>query len=417
MARLEGLRIRNYRALRDVTLGRLWNKRDLAPLTPMTVVIGKNGAGKSSLFDAFSFLGDCLRVGVEEACDLRDRGGFHRLRSHGVNEPIEFELYYREGANARPISYELTINLDKSGRPYVQGERLRQRLKGQSYGRPYSFLYRWEDWGKVWAGKESCASEITENTLEERINREDPDSVPFSLADQRRLGIMTYGSLKEHERIALFRNFLEGWYLSYFSPNAAREISKAGPQRHLDEAGKNLGNVVQFLEREHRPQLKRILERIAKKIPGIEGIETYRDEISKNLSLLFRCTGFSEPFTHYQMSDGTLKVFAYLLLLEDPAPPPFVCIEEPENGLYHKLLELLVGEFRQYAEKGGTQLFATTHQPYFVDALTPEEVWVLEKGRDGFSTVTRASQIPIVSSMAQEFPLGGLWYSDYLDAR
>ena len=37
------------------------------------------------------------------------------------------------------------------------------------------------------------------------------------------------------------------------------------------------------------------------------------------------------------MSDGTLKVFAYLLLLEDPSPPPFLCIEEPENGLYHKL--------------------------------------------------------------------------------
>ncbi|MEO5348040.1 MAG: AAA family ATPase [Magnetococcus sp. YQC-3] len=417
MARLEGVRIRNYRALRDITLGRLWNRRELEPLTPMTVVIGKNGTGKSSLFDAFSFLGDCLRVGVEEACDLRERGGFHRLRAHGIQEPIAFELYYREGSNARPITYELTINADKSGRPYVQGERLRQRLKGQAYGRPYSFLYRWEEWGKVWAGKENYANDATENDLEERIQSEDPDSVPLALTDRRRLGIVTLGSLKEHPRITQFRNFLEGWYLSYFSPNAAREISKAGPQRHLDAAGKNLGNVVQFLEREHKARLKRILERIARKIPGIEGIETYRDKISDNLSLLFRCTGFDDSFTHYQMSDGTLKVFAYLLLLEDPSPPPFVCIEEPENGLYHKLLERLATEFRQYAEKGSTQLFVTTHQPYLLDALTPEEVWILEKGGNGFSTVTRASEIDNVRNMAAEFPLGGLWYSDYLDAR
>ena len=120
------------------------------------------------------------------------------------------------------------------------------------------------------------------------------------------------------------------------------------------------------------------------------------------------------------MSDGTLKVFAYLLLLEDPNPPPFLCIEEPENGLYHKLLETLAGEFRTHASgsKGGSQVFVTTHQPYFVDALNPEEVWVLEKGEDGFSTICRASSDPIVKNMVDEgLPLGGLWYSDYLDAR
>lgn len=419
MARLEGVRIKNYRALRDVTLGKLWNTQNVAPLTPMTVVIGKNGVGKSSLFDAFGFLGDALRVGVEEACDLRERGGFHRLRSHHVTEPIEFELYYREGSHSRPITYELAIDVDPSGRPYVQKERLRQRRQGQSRGRPYSFLYLWEGEGVVWAGQERYASNHDDEPLHRVVHREDSDSLPVALTDKRKLGIVTLGALKEHPRITAFREFLEGWSLSYFSPNAAREISKAGPQRHLDESGKNLGNVVQFLERDQKSRLQNILKRIAKKIPGIEGIRTHRDEISKNLYLLFYCEGFKEPFTHDQMSDGTLKVFAYLLLLEDPSPPSFLCVEEPENGIYHKLLEILAGEFRHYAEKGGTQLFATTHQPYFVDALEPEEVWVLEKGADGFSTVKRASQDPFVCQAVKEerLPLGGLWYSDYLDAR
>jgi predicted ATPase len=120
------------------------------------------------------------------------------------------------------------------------------------------------------------------------------------------------------------------------------------------------------------------------------------------------------------MSDGTLKVFAYLLLLEDPSPPPFLCVEEPENGLYHKLLETLAKEFREHASNktSGSQIFVTTHQPYFVDALSPKEVWILEKGADGFSIINRASDDPIVDNLVKEgLLLGGLWYSDYLDAR
>ena len=133
---------------------------------------------------------------------------------------------------------------------------------------------------------------------------------------------------------------------------------------------------------------------------------------------MFNDRGFEDPFFAQQMSGGTLKMFAYLLLLEDPTPPPFLCIEEPENGLYHKLLESLAGEFREHAtgRKGGSQVFVTTHQPYFVDALEPKEIWILEKGADGFSTIRSANNDPIVRNMVAEgLPLGGLWYSDYLD--
>jgi predicted ATPase len=107
-------------------------------------------------------------------------------------------------------------------------------------------------------------------------------------------------------------------------------------------------------------------------------------------------------------------------LLEDPDPPPFICIEEPENGLYHKLLESLAQEFRTHAtgKRNAPQIFVTTHQPYFVDALSPEEVWILEKGCDGYSTIRRVSNFDIVKNLVAEgLPLGGLWYSDYLDAR
>jgi predicted ATPase len=105
-------------------------------------------------------------------------------------------------------------------------------------------------------------------------------------------------------------------------------------------------------------------------------------------------------------------------MLSDPSPPPFICIEEPENGLYHKLLEVLAGQFRTHVteRKNKSQLFITTHQPYFVDALEPDEVWILEKGEDGFSKIHRASENPVIQGLVDEgLPLGALWYSDYLE--
>jgi len=61
MAKIEGFRVKNFRVLKEITLGRLWTRQQRAPLTPLTVVIGKNGVGKSTLFDAFGFLADCLK--------------------------------------------------------------------------------------------------------------------------------------------------------------------------------------------------------------------------------------------------------------------------------------------------------------------------------------------------------------------
>ena len=89
------------------------------PLSPLTAVIGKNGSGKSTLFDAFGFLADCINMGVEAACDQEQRGGFERMRSLGVREPIRFEVYYREGLDQQPISYWVAIDIDQTGRPFV----------------------------------------------------------------------------------------------------------------------------------------------------------------------------------------------------------------------------------------------------------------------------------------------------------
>ncbi len=418
MARIEGFRIKNFKVLKDVTLG-CWLGEQIQPLTPMTAVIGKNGVGKSALFDAFGFLADALKSGVEEACDARGRGGFKKLRTQGQTGPIEFQVSYREPENAWPINYRIDIDADESGRPYVSKERM---LEDRGNNLPLAFLFLQEGRGLVWKGSKAVG-QVDETAEGFEIfklfqNKKPKDAEFVELEDRRKLGIATLGALKQHPRISAFRRFIEGWYLSYFTPDAARSLPLAGPQNRLNIHGDNLGNVVQFMEREHPQRFQAVLENIAGKIPGIDKIDTERTSDGR-LLLRFNDKGFQDPFYAQQVSDGTLKVFAYLLLLEDPSPPPFLCIEEPENGLYHKLLETLANEFREHADAhGGSQVFITTHQPYLVNALEPDEVWILEKGADGFSTIRRASDDSIVNNMVAEgLPLGGLWYSDYFDER
>ena len=429
---IEGIRIQNYRVLKDITLGGLWNTPNVAPLTPISVVIGKNGVGKSSLIDAFGFLADCLKLGVEEACDQRGRGGFDRICSQGSFDPIEFMVFYREEPESQLIIYDLVVDKDESGRPFVSQEILSQYDDRRDNAQHFYFLILDNGKGVTWAGDddglqilEGLAAGIDIQGLSERViedqetanNDNGPEIV--HLQDNRKLGIATLGALSQHPRISAFREFIEGWYLSYFTPDAARSLPLAGPQRRLSIHGDNLANVVQYMEREHPDEFDSILNKIAARVPGIDKIDAKRTEDGR-LLLRFNDRGFEDPFYAQQMSDGTLKLFAYLLLMEDPNPPPFICIEEPENGLYHKLLEILAAEFRAHAtgQPNSPQIFITTHQPYLVDALTPEEVWVLEKQDDGFATIRRASDDPIVKAMADEgLPLGSLWYSDYLDRR
>lgn len=408
-----------------MSLGRVWKRRE-PPLTPMTVVIGKNGVGKSTLFDAFGFLSDCLRFGVEDACGVRGPRGFNNILSNGEKGPIAFEVYYRENDKARPIIYELSIDLDKSGRPFVLKERLSEvvRLKKIRKVLKSPFLLLKNGKGKVWKGKMKGRGTDTEDdgpdpSVESaRIcgsEEESGEPETVELDDSRKLGISTLGSLKQHPRISAFRRFVEEWHLSYFTPDAARSLPLAGHHEHLNVRGDNLANVLQFMESEHPERFRTIVRNIAKKIPGINKIRT-KETIDGRLLIRFSDKGFRQPFYAQHVSDGTLKLLSYLVLLEDPNPPPFLCVEEPENGLYHKLLESLAMEFREHATD--TQVFITTHQPYFVNGLNPEEVWILEKGPAGFSTIQRASENSTVTSLVdQELPLGGLWYSDYLDAR
>lgn len=414
MAILEGIQIQNFRALRDVTLGKTLYEKEQGALPRLVTVIGANGSGKSSLLDALGFLGDCLAAGVESACDKAHRGGFEKIRTKGSTDPIKFEVRFKVTATDRPISYSLHIDADAQGRAQVVYERLRQRRKGQKHGQPWSFLELTNGDGYAWSGTEGY--EPGTGSGEPLSISESSERVPVKMKDREVLGIATLGTLANHERIVAFREFLTGWYLSYFVPELARKPTTAGADSHLDRTGENLSRFLQFIERKNPDGFALALTRISKKIPGVLEIKS-RIESDRRLLLEFTTEGFSTPFYQQDMSDGTLKMLAYLLLMEDPSPAPLIGIEEPENGLHHQLLTALAAEFKAYAAQAkGPQLLVTTHSPNFVDALTPEEVWLLDKNSEGFSTLTRAADITGIRDLYEEgLSMGSLWYSNHFE--
>lgn len=166
--------------------------------------------------------------------------------------------------------------------------------------------------------------------------------------------------------------------------------------------------------RENRSDFEKTLKDIQTKIPGIIRIEPTKMP-NGQMVLQFWEKGFKEPFFSQKMSDGTLKLFAYYLLLHEKNPRQLVFIEEPENGLYHRFLETLAEEMRKNVGTGySKQLFVTTHSPFFVNSLLPEDVWVLQKGEDGFSTAKRASDYKFVKELSEEgVEVGNLWYDKY----
>lgn len=404
MGKIEGIAIKNYGSLRDVTLGKTLSKQTAAPLSNMTTIIGPSGNGKSTIADVFGFIADCMESDVEAACDANNRGGFDQIRAQGVTDAIHFELYYRESSNTRPITYELSIDLDKTGRPYVKEERLRQRVEKRGW--PRSFLYLQDGSGYAFEGNDGGQDEETGSI--------EGTKVPVELSDNRKLGVVTLGAMKQYSRIEKFLKFLQSWYLCYFTPDAARTIQTSAPQPYLDRIGSNLNNVAQYMFRENKSAFIKTLRDIQSKLPGIEKITPLKMP-NGQIVLQFWEKGFDEPFFSPKMSDGTLKLFAYYLLLHENNPRQLVFIEEPENGLYHHYLADLAEEMRKSAGTGySKQLFITTHSPFFANSLPPEDVWVLKKEENGFSTARRASEYEFVQELTAEgVSVGDLWYDKY----
>jgi predicted ATPase len=376
-ARIEYLRVQNYRALRDV---------ELRNITPLTVLLGPNGSGKSTIFDVFAFLSECFESGLRRAWDRRGRA--KELKTRGSEGPLVIEIKYREPGYS-PITYHLAID-ERRGAPVVVEEWL-QWTRG-SQGKPFRFLNYKEGQGQAISGE---SPDIAATRLD--IPLKSPDLI----------AVNALGQFADHPRVATLRDFITGWYVSYFSVDETRGQPEAGPQERLSRTGDNVANVIQYLAEQHPERLETIFEVLRQRVPRVERVlaEAMPDG---RLLLQIKDAPFEHPVLARFASDGTLKMLAYLVLLYDPNPPPFIGIEEPENFLHPRLLQELAEECRKASERG--QLLVTTHSPFFVNALRPEEVRVLYRDQGGYTHAVRAADIKGVPQfMAAGAQLGHLW--------
>jgi predicted ATPase len=234
--------------------------------------------------------------------------------------------------------------------------------------------------------------------------------VPLNSPDL--LAVNALGQFAEHPRVAALREFITGWYVSYLSADGARGQPEAGPQERLTRSGDNLANVIQYLTERHPMQLELVFQVLRQRVPRIERVLA-EQMADGRLLLQIKDAPFSHPVLARFASDGTLKLLAYLVLLYDPQPPPFIGIEEPENFLHPRLLPELAEECRQASARA--QLLVTTHSPFFLNALRPDEIRVLWRDASGYTQVVRAADIPGIPEFIQEgASMGHLWMEGHL---
>lgn len=383
--KLESIRLKNFKAFKDA---------ELTNLPRMCVLVGANGTGKSTLFNVFGFLKDAITENVHVALTRLGGGrGFQEARSRNTDGPIAIELKFRTDDESPLITYYLEINA-KNGAPYVERELLKYR-RG-SKGQPWHFL----DFSN---GQGLAVTNEPDKVQEEKdLKREEQ-----TLKSPDTLAVKGLAQFQKFPAAMALGELISNWHVSDFHIQRARPEQEAGHAEHLSTQGENLALVTEFLYKRHRPVFDRIIAQLAKRVPGISRVDAKTTEEGRVL-LRFQDGSFEDPFLARHVSDGTIKMFAYLVLLYDPRPHPLLCVEEPENQLYPKLLMELAEEFRAYARRGG-QVFISTHSPDFLNACKLEEVYWLVK-ENGYTTVRRASDDEQVTAyMNDGDQMGYLW--------
>ncbi len=358
---IERICLKNFKSFKDVTIKNM---------PSFMVVVGANGTGKTTLFDVFGFLRDCLTYNVKKA--LQTRGGFKELLSRDAREKqIDIEIKFRlEIAGVgRLVTYRLSITEEK-GRPLVKREIL--RYKRGPYGSPYHFLDFAKGQGTAINNEEDF------NLPDHALKRE---SITLDAPDL--LAIKGLGQFSRFKAASAFRQLIEHWQVSDFHIDVARgSKDSTGYDDHLSITGDNLQLVARNIKDNHPEIFKHIKQAMQRRVPGIADIQTLDTEDGR-LLLSFQDGAFKDPFIDRYVSDGTIKMFAYLVLLYDPKPHPLLCVEEPENQLYPTLLWELAEEFRAYARRGG-QVCVSTHSPDLLNAAQLEEVFWLTK-KEGYT--------------------------------
>ncbi len=382
---IESIRLKNFKSFQDA---------EMLDIPRFCVIVGANGSGKSTLFSVFEFLREALASNVHTAlAKLGGSRGFNEVRSRGATGSIDIEIKFRENDNAPLVTYFLSVG-EKEGRPIVAREILKYR-RG-SGGQPWHFLDFSNGEG------EAVTNEVENVTDVKQLDREQQ-----KLRSPDILAVKGLAQFERFPAVMALGTLIENWHISDFHISRARPEQEAGYAEHLSREGENLSLVTEYLHSRHLPIFQKVLKKLTERVPGITSVDSKTTEEGRVL-LRFQDGAFEDPFLARYVSDGTIKMFAYLVLLYDPEPHPLLCVEEPENQLYPNLLWELAEEFRSYAERGG-QVFVSSHSPDFLNAVHLDEVYWLVKDQGRTKIIRARDDKQIAAFIAEGDQMGYLW--------
>lgn len=374
---LKSISIRNYKSIAecDVNLGRL------------TLLVGRNGSGKSNFLDALRFVTESLETSVDHA--LRDRGGITAVRristGHSRNFYIGLQLHLQDQA----IDYNFEIGSQPKGGFVVKSE----QLKVLSYSGEVRHHY-----------------EVNEG----HVSKSSEETLPPASAD--RLFLVVAAGLPQF-RPAYDAMQAMGFY--NLNPEQMKEIQKPDAGQLLDRDGSNLASVLARLEEDNPAMIARIQEYLSLIVPDITGFNRISVGHHETLEFHQRVKGSQHPwkFLAGSMSDGTMRALGILTaamqLVERADPVRLVGIEEPETALHPAASGTLMDALREASQH--TQIITTTHSPDLLDRYDPDTDTLLaiaaEEGSTRVGAVDDASLIAIRTHL---FSAGDLLRMDQL---
>ncbi|MEO0115782.1 MAG: AAA family ATPase [candidate division WOR-3 bacterium] len=372
--------IKNYKSLKDVSL----------EMKSFMVFIGPNNAGKSNILDCLSFLSEFGRRGDEIGGVIR-RGGFEQIVHNGIiSNPITFEL---EGS---------------------------LKIKGEEIVYKYYIELIGERFGGFRNNKELFVVEGVEKPLLEFPGEQNLAIVRDKTGKQTgKIGrgysylyIPYFDDINQYPILGTFANEMQNWTFLNLLPPLMREPLPVRKELQLQTWGENLSVVLHDLQVENPPKFKEIEQILKLAVPELEELTTgltSHDPGKTFIRITEKNLKMSIPA--WNMSDGSLRLLGVLAALYLPSPLPLIGIEEPENYVHPRLLELIVDLLKNASEK--SQILVTTHSPYFVDLLQPEDLYIVEK-QEGQTKIKKAEDKKGIKETLKVLGLGEMWYSGSL---
>ena len=340
-------------------------------LRPLNVLIGPNGVGKSNLIEVISLL---KAAPTDFNRPIVVGGGAREWISKANNAPHYADIECVVGAP--PCAFFVRFT-QAGGILQIQDEVLR------GVGTRKKPFFKREG-ATVSFGSNPSSIPATESAFS-RFKRPDDPTPITSLG-------------RDLERIEIYRDFNTGP-----TSQARSGVSTNYPGETLEETGSNLAMVL------HRLDFNGAGRRVTEYLKEFnENYETYQgtDRQRHRPDLHPRKTGLSAPVPAFRLSDGTLKFLCLLAVLFNTTAPSLVCIEEPELGLHPDALRLVAEALREASER--MQIIVTTHSEQLVDALSPEDVIVCERGFDNGTRFERLNEEKL-RLWLEKYSLGELW--------